>query len=30
MKVVIEMLTAPAMLGKTCHPWMALAIMADA
>jgi hypothetical protein len=30
MKVVIEVLAAPAMLGKTCHAWMALAIMADA
>src|SRR6266702_3814693 len=24
------MLAAPAMLGETCHAWMALAIMADA
>ena len=30
MKVVIEVLAAPAMLGETCHAWMALAIMADA
>src|SRR5262249_29517952 len=30
MKVVIEVLASPAMLGETCHTWMALAIMADA
>src|SRR6266516_5150572 len=30
MKVVIEVLAAPTMLGKTCHAWMALAIMTDA
>src|SRR6516165_5480803 len=30
MKVVIEVLAAPTMLGKTCHAWMALTIMADA
>ena len=30
MKVVIEVLAAPAMLGETCHAWMALAIMANA
>ena len=30
MKVVIEVLAAAAMLGETCHAWMALAIMADA
>jgi hypothetical protein len=30
MKVIIEVLAAPAMLGETCHAWMALAIMADA
>jgi hypothetical protein len=30
MKVVIEMFAAPAILGETCHAWMALAIMADA
>ena len=30
MKVVIEVLAAPAMLGETCHARMALAIMADA
>lgn len=30
MKVVIKVLAAPAMLGETCHAWMALAIMADA
>jgi hypothetical protein len=26
MKVVIEMLAAPAMLGEICHAWMALAL----
>src|SRR6516225_11689893 len=30
MKVVIEVLAAPAMLGEACHARMALAIMADA
>jgi hypothetical protein len=30
MKVVIEVLAAPPMLGETCHARMALAIMADA
>ena len=30
MKVVIEVLAAPAMLSATCHTRMALAIMADA
>jgi hypothetical protein len=30
MKVVIEVLAAPTMLGKTCYAWIALAIMADA
>jgi hypothetical protein len=28
-KVVIEVLAAPAMVGETCHAWMAPAIMAD-
>jgi len=30
MKVVVEVLAAPTMLGEACHAWMALAIMADA
>ena len=30
MKVVIEVLAAPAMLSETCHAWMAFAIMTDA
>src|SRR5262245_4410137 len=30
MKVVIEVLAPPAMLGETGHAWMALAIMAEA
>ncbi len=30
LKVVIEVLVAPAMLGETCHARIALAIMADA
>jgi hypothetical protein len=30
MKVVIEVLAAPAMLGEACHTWMALAVMTDA
>jgi hypothetical protein len=30
MKVIIEVLAAPAMLSETCHAWMAFAIMTDA
>jgi hypothetical protein len=30
MKVIVEMLTAPTMLGKARHAWMAVAIMANA
>jgi hypothetical protein len=30
MKVIVEVLAAPAMLGKACHTRMALAVMADA
>jgi hypothetical protein len=29
-KVIVEVLAATAMLGKACHAWMTLAIMADA
>jgi len=30
MNVVIEVLATPAVLGKTCYAWMALAIVTDA
>jgi len=30
MKVIVEVLAAPTMPGEACHPWMALAITANA
>jgi hypothetical protein len=30
LKIVVEVLAAPAILRETCHAWKALAIMADA